>query len=87
MTLHLGKVRPLAPALVTSLVLSLVLALAVLVSPSGTAPARAANPLSVSQAIGQQTGGSQTVRGYVVGKPTARPASLRSWNSLALGSA
>ena len=51
MTLHLGKVRPLAPALVTSLVLSLVLALAVLVSPSGTAPARSGTPLSVCLAI------------------------------------
>ena len=78
MTLHLGKVRPLAPALVTALVLSLVLALAVLVSPSGTAPARAATPLSVSQAIGQQTGASQTVRGYVVGQPTATSTVVRS---------
>ena len=78
MTLHLGKVRPLAPALVTSLVLSLVLALAVLVSPSGTAPARAATPLTVSQAIGQQTGATQTVRGYVVGQPTATSTVVRS---------
>jgi endonuclease I len=78
MTLHLGKVRPLAPALVTSLVLSLVLALAVLVSPSGTAPARAAAPLTVSQAIGQQTGATQTVRGYVVGQPTATSTVVRS---------
>jgi endonuclease I len=78
MTLHLGKVRPLAPALVTSLVLSLVLALAVLVSPSGTAPARAAAPLTVSQAIGQQTGATQTVRGYVVGQPTATNTVVRS---------
>ena len=78
MTLHLGKVRPLAPALVTSLVLSLVLALAVLVSPPGTAPARAAAPLTVSQAIAQQTGASQTVRGYVVGQPTATSTVVRS---------
>jgi len=78
MTLHLGKVRPLAPALVTSLVLSLVLALAALVSPSGTAPARAATPLTVSQAIGQQNGSSQTVRGYVVGQPTATSTVVRS---------
>ncbi|RYB92520.1 ribonuclease [Nocardioides glacieisoli] len=78
MTLHLGKVRPLAPALVTSLVLSLVLALALLVSPSGTAPARAATPLTVSQAIGQQTGATQTVRGYVVGQPTATNTVVRS---------
>ena len=78
MTIHLGKVRPLAPALVTSLVLSLVLALAVLVSPPGTAPARAAAPLTVSQAIAQQTGASQTVRGYVVGQPTATSTVVRS---------
>jgi endonuclease I len=78
MTLHLGKVRPLAPALVTSLVLSLVLASALLVSPSGTAPARAATPLTVSQAIGQQTGATQTVRGYVVGQPTATNTVVRS---------
>lgn len=82
MTSHLGKVRPLAPAFVisavTPLVLSLVLALAVLVLPSGSAPARAATPLTVSQAIGQQTGASQTVRGYVVGQPTATSTVVRS---------
>ncbi len=78
MTLHLGKVRTITPALVTSLALSLVLALAVLVLPSGTAPARAATPLTVSQAIGQQTGSSQTVRGYVVGQPTATSTVVRS---------
>ncbi|MCF6376475.1 endonuclease [Nocardioides KLBMP 9356] len=84
MTLHLGKVRLIqpAPALVTSLALSVALslglALAVLVSPPGTAPARAAAPLTVSQAIGQQDGSSQTVRGYVVGQPTATSTVVRS---------
>ncbi len=33
--------------------------------------AAAATPLTVAQAIGQQTGASATVRGYVVGQPTA----------------
>jgi len=74
MTLHLGKGRSYASALVTSLVL----ALSVLVAPTGTAPARAAAPLTVSQAIGQQTGASQTVRGYVVGQPTATSTVVRS---------
>ncbi len=67
MTLHLGKGRSLASALVTSLVLSLL----VLVLPAGTAPAGAAAPLTVSQGIAQQTGAARTVRGYVVGQPTA----------------
>ncbi len=74
MTLHLGKGRSLTAALVTSLVLSL----AVLVLPAGTPPARAATPLTVSQAIAQQTGTSQTVRGYVVGQPTATSTVVRS---------
>jgi endonuclease I len=78
MTLHLGKGRSLAAALVTSLVLSLTLALAVLVLPAGTPAARAATPLTVSQAIAQQTGASQTVRGYVVGQPTATSTVVRS---------
>ena len=78
MTLHLGKGRSLTAALVTSLVLSLTLALAVLVLPAGTPPARAATPLTVSQAIAQQTGASQTVRGYVVGQPTATSTVVRS---------
>jgi endonuclease I len=44
------------------------LAVAVLQVPSGAA---AATPLTVAQAVGQQTGASATVRGYVVGQPTA----------------
>ncbi|MDR7252322.1 endonuclease I [Nocardioides sp. BE266] len=70
MTLHLGKGRSLAAALVTSLVL--------LVLPTATTPATAASPLTVSQAIGQQTGATQTVRGYVVGQPTATSTVVRS---------
>ncbi|MFQ6171356.1 endonuclease [Oryzobacter sp. R7] len=34
-------------------------------------PSQAAAPLTVAQAIGQQDGSTQTVRGYVVGQPTA----------------
>ncbi|MCW2738653.1 endonuclease [Nocardioides sp.] len=74
MTLHLGKGRSLASALVTLVVLCL----SVLVLPAVTAPADAATPLTVSQAIGQQTGATQTVRGYVVGQPTATSTVIRS---------
>ena len=42
------------------------------------APATAATPLTVAQAIGQQTGASATVRGYVVGQPTATSTVVRS---------
>ena len=48
MTILLGRGRALALALVTTLVL--------LVLPSLASPAEAATPLTVSQAIGQQTG-------------------------------
>ncbi|CAM3589128.1 endonuclease [Nocardioides zeicaulis] len=74
MTLHLGKGRSLAAALVTTLVL----AVALLVGPPSTSPARAATPLTVSQALGQQNGSTQTVRGYVVGQPTATSTVVRS---------
>ncbi len=59
MTTPLGKGRSFASARVTSLVL----ALAVLAPQSVAAPAQGATPLTVSQAIGQQTGSAQTVRG------------------------
>lgn len=78
MTLLLGKGRSFAAALVTSLVLSLSTSLSVLVLPALTGPAQAATPLTVSQAIGQQTGATQTVRGYVVGQPTATSTVVRS---------
>ncbi len=74
MTLHLGKGRSLAAALVSTFLLSL----ALIVVPSASSPARAATPLTVSQAIGQQTGAAQTVRGYVVGQPTATSTVVRS---------
>lgn len=84
MTLHLGKGRPLAPA-PTSLLLPRVLtcllsllALSLVALPVTTAPAQAAAPLTVIQAIGQQTGATQTVRGYVVGQPTATSTVVRS---------
>ena len=38
----------------------------------------AAAPLTVSQAVGSQTGQSATVRGYVVGQPTATSTVVRS---------
>ena len=86
MTLHLGKGRSFATALVSFLVSCLasvvvpavVLALASLALPAVTSPAGAATPLTVSQAVGQQTGATQTVRGYVVGQPTATSTVVRS---------
>jgi endonuclease I len=41
-------------------------------------PAAAATPLTVAEAIGQQTGASATVHGYVVGQPTATTTVVRS---------
>jgi endonuclease I len=82
MTLHLGKGRSSASALVLSFVSSLVLALSAVVlpvaAPATAPPAVAAAPLTVSQAIAQQTGATQTVRGYVVGQPTATSTVVRS---------
>ncbi|GAA1934650.1 endonuclease [Nocardioides hwasunensis] len=74
MTLHLGRGRSLAAALVSTLVLTI----SAVVLPAVTAPAQAAAPITVSQAIGQQTGATQTVRGYVVGQPTATSTVVRS---------
>ncbi len=42
------------------------------------APALVAAPLTVSQAVASQTGQSATVRGYVVGQPTATSTVVRS---------
>ena len=81
MTLHLGKGRSHASALVSALLLSLSLALlsfSLVALPATTSPARAASPLTVSQAIAQQSGATQTVRGYVVGQPTATSTVVRS---------
>jgi endonuclease I len=80
MTLHLGKGRTLASALTSALLVSLVclLSSALVALPATTSPAQAATPLTVSQAIAQQTGATQTVRGYVVGQPTATSTVVRS---------
>ncbi|XVV02803.1 endonuclease [Actinosynnema sp. CA-248983] len=43
-----------------------------------TAASGAATPITVSQAIGQQNGSTATVRGYVVGQPTATTTVVRS---------
>ncbi|MEC3974097.1 endonuclease [Amycolatopsis sp. H20-H5] len=40
--------------------------------------ATAASPITVAQAIGQQNGAAATVRGYVVGQPTATSTVVRS---------
>jgi endonuclease I len=47
---------------------------ALLVAPAATG----ATPITVAQAIGQQNGSSATVRGYVVGQPTATTTVVRS---------
>ncbi|NHA00049.1 ribonuclease [Nocardioides sp. W3-2-3] len=52
------------------LVLTLLLSSFLLVAPR-PAPADAATPLTVAQAIGTQNSSAATVRGYVVGQPTA----------------
>lgn len=41
-------------------------------------PGSAATPITVAQAISQQHGGSATVRGYLVGQPTATDTVVRS---------
>jgi endonuclease I len=51
---------------------------AIVVAVTLQAPATAATPITVAQAIGQQTGASATVRGYVVGQPTATNTVVRS---------
>lgn len=53
-----------------ALVLTLLLSSFLLVAPR-PAPADAATPLTVAQAIGTQSSSVATVRGYVVGQPTA----------------
>ncbi|KRF36950.1 endonuclease [Nocardioides sp. Soil805] len=62
MNRHLGTGRALALALVGALLVLI---------PSTTPAAQAATPITVSQAVSQQGGTTQTVRGYVVGQPTA----------------
>lgn len=69
MNRHLGTGRSLALALISTFL--------VVLAPVAP-PAQAATPITVSQAIGQQTGSSQTVRGYVVGQPTATNTVVKS---------
>lgn len=58
--------------------LALVVGLLAAVGLYGSTAASAAGPLTVTQAIGQQNGTSATVRGYVVGQPTATNTVIRS---------
>ena len=69
MTSHLGTGRALAFVLIATLLITLGLA-----APT----AHAVTPLTVSQAYAQQDGSTQTVRGYVVGQPTATNTVIRS---------
>ena len=58
-------------------ILTVVTAVVIGLQVPGTS-AQAATPLTVAQAIGQQTGATATVRGYVVGQPTATTTVIRS---------
>jgi endonuclease I len=58
--------------------LALVIGLLAAVGLYGSTAAVAAAPLTVAQAIAQQNGSSATVRGYVVGQPTATTTVIRS---------
>jgi len=58
--------------------LALVVALLAAVGLYGSTAAVAAAPLTVAQAIATQNGSSATVRGYVVGQPTATTTVIRS---------
>lgn len=69
MNRHLGTGRALALALISALI--------VVLAPAAP-PALAATPITVTAAIGQQNGSSQTVRGYVVGQPTATNTVVKS---------
>ncbi len=60
----------------TLLLLGVLVTAALLQAP--TSPAAAAEPLSVAQAVATQNGSSATVRGYVVGQPTATNTVVRS---------
>jgi endonuclease I len=58
--------------------LAVVIGLLAAVGLYGSTAAVAAAPLTVAQAISQQNGSSATVRGYVVGQPTATTTVIRS---------
>ncbi|WP_030526935.1 endonuclease [Phycicoccus jejuensis] len=71
MTRHQTRRRALPTALALASALVVLLGL--------TAPAsQAATPLTVAQAVATQDGASHTVRGYVVGQPTATSTVVRS---------
>ncbi|WP_158841430.1 endonuclease [Saccharothrix deserti] len=67
------RLRPLLNPL--AVVVSVVALAAALLIPTA---ASGATPITVAQAIGQQSGASATVRGYVVGQPTATNTVVRS---------
>lgn len=81
MTLVLGRGRAAAPTLVLVLLLALA-PLGTALAPARFAPtlpaAQAATPLTTAQAVSRQDGSTQTVRGYVVGQPTATSTVVRS---------
>ena len=67
------RLRPLLNPL--AVVVSIIAVAAALLIPTA---ASGATPITVAQAIGQQNGASATVRGYVVGQPTATTTVVRS---------
>ncbi|OKI27261.1 ribonuclease [Saccharothrix sp. CB00851] len=67
------RLRPLLNPL--AVVVSVTAVAAALLIPTAAA---GATPITVAQAIGQQNGASATVRGYVVGQPTATNTVVRS---------
>ncbi|MFE9748087.1 endonuclease [Saccharothrix saharensis] len=67
------RLRPLLNPL--AVVVSVLAVAAALLVPTAAA---GATPITVAQAIGQQNGASATVRGYVVGQPTATTTVVRS---------
>ncbi|UUZ60534.1 DUF6359 domain-containing protein [Nocardioides sp. B-3] len=69
MNRHLGTGRAVALAVISALI--------VVLAPAAP-PALAATPLTVTRAISQQNGSTQTVRGYVVGQPTATNTVVKS---------
>ncbi|QQQ79894.1 endonuclease [Saccharothrix sp. 6-C] len=67
------RLRPLLNPL--AVVVSVIAVAAALLIPTAAA---GATPITVAQAVGQQNGASATVRGYVVGQPTATSTVVRS---------
>ncbi|WP_418059535.1 endonuclease [Pimelobacter simplex] len=75
MTRMLGMRRRALHAVLLSLLATSLLLVGPRPDPAGAA---AAAPLTVAQAIGTQNGSTATVRGYVVGQPTATSTVIRS---------